>query len=77
MPKVYISKEDKQITDIQRYVVGTRKQKRISQEVVAKALGKTRAMYSIRESDMSQMKLIDFLITLHEIGLDLEIKEDT
>lgn len=77
MPKVYINKEDKQITDIQRYVVGTRKQKRISQEVVAKALGKTRAMYSIRESDMSQMKLIDFLITLHEIGLDLEIKEET
>ena len=77
MPKIYFSKEDKQITDIQRYIVGTRKQKRISQEVIAKALGKTRAMYSIRESDMSQMKLIDFLITLHEIGLDLEIKEET
>jgi len=75
MPKVYYSVEDKQITDIQRYVVGTRKQKRISQESIANAIGKSRVAYTMKERDMSEMKLGDFLITLHELGLDLKIYE--
>ena len=75
MPKTYISVEDKQITDIQRYVVGTRKQKRISQENMAKAIGKSRATYNEKENNMSDMRLGDFLITLHELGLDVKIYE--
>ena len=75
MPKTYISVEDKQITDIQRYVVGTRKQKRISQENMAKAIGKSRTTYTEKENNMSDMRLGDFLITLHELGLDVKIYE--
>jgi len=75
MPKVYFSIEDKQITDIQRYVIGTRKQKRISQESMAKAIGKSRVTYTEKENDMSNMRLGDFLITLHELGLDIKIYE--
>ena len=75
MPKVYFSIEDKQITDIQRYVIGTRKQKHITQEQMARAIGKSRVTYTDREKDMSSMRLGDFLITLHELGLDLKIYE--
>lgn len=75
MPRAYIRQEDKQITDIQRYVVGTRKQKRISQEKMAKAIGKSRATYTEKENNMSDMRLGDFLITLHELGLDVKIYE--
>ena len=75
MPKTYISLEHKQISDIQRYVVGTRKQKKISQEKIAKAIGKSRVTYSEKENDMTQMRLGDFLVTLHELGLDMEVIE--
>ena len=75
MPKTYINVEQKQISDIQRYVIGTRKMKRISQEQIAKAIGKTRQTYADRENDMSDISLADLLITLHELGLDLEIYE--
>ena len=75
MPRVYFSEEDKQITDIQRYVVGTRKQKRKSQEDIAKAIGKARCTYTILEKNMSKMDLNDFLVTLHELGLDIKIYE--
>lgn len=75
MPKTYISYESKQITDIQRYVVGTRKLKRISQESMAKAIGKSRTTYTDKENNMSDMRLGDFLITLHELGLDVKIYE--
>lgn len=75
MPKSFITTEAKQITDIQRYVIGTRKHKRISQESMAKAIGKSRVFYTLRENNMSDMRLGDFLIALHELGLDLEIYE--
>ena len=76
MPKAYISLEDKQISNIQRYVIGTRKQKKINQDVIAKAIGKSRVTYSERENDIGQMRLGEFLITLHELGLDMEVFEN-
>ena len=73
MPKTYISIEEKQLTDIQRYVVGTRRQKKVSQEYMAKAIGKSRVTYTERENDMANMRLGDFLVILHELELDLEV----
>lgn len=77
MPKSFISTEDKQISDIQRYVIGTRKMLRISQDSMATAIGITRPTYNEKERDMASMRLGDFLIALHELGLDLEVKEQT
>lgn len=75
MPKVYINKEDKQINDIQWLVIRRRKEKRITQDKMAKAIGKSRATYNRFEQDMSEISLRHLLISLDEVGLELTIKE--
>lgn len=75
MPQSFITQEAKQLKDIQRYLVGTRVQKKISQETIARAIGKSRSTYTEKENNMGKMSLEEFLSTLNILGLHLEIYE--
>ena len=75
MSKVFITQVQKQISDIQRYVIGTRKIKKVSQETLAKAIGVSRVTYTERENDIRKMRLEEFLITLDELGIGINLYE--
>ena len=75
MPKAYISFEDKQIRDIRRLIRETRKEKKISQETLADAIGISRVTYTERENNISKMRLEEFLITINELGIGFSLYE--
>lgn len=71
---MYLTREQKQISDIQRYVIGTRIQQEKTQADIAKVIGRARNTYSDIEKNFGQIKLLDLLTILHEMGLDLTIE---
>lgn len=75
MPKTYISFEDKQIRDIRRLIRETRKEKKISQETLADAIGISRVTYTERENNINKMRLEEFLITINELGIGFSLYE--
>lgn len=75
MPKAYISFEDKQIRDIRRLIRETRKEKKISQETLADAIGISRVTYTERENNINKMRLEEFLITINELGIGFSLYE--
>lgn len=75
MPKTYISFEDKQIRDIRRLIRETRKEKKISQETLADAIGISRVTYTERENNINKMRLEEFLITINELGIGFNLYE--
>ncbi len=75
MPKAYISFEDKQIRDIRRLIRETRKEKKISQETLADAIGISRVTYTERENNINKMRLEEFLITINELGIGFNLYE--
>lgn len=75
MPKIYISFEDKQINEIRRLIRDTRKQKKVTQESLANAIGISRVTYTERENNLKKMRLDEFLITINELGIGFNLYE--
>lgn len=75
MPKTFINTVQKQAIDFRRLIRETRKEKKITQETLAKAIGVSRVTYTERENDIRKMRLEEFLITLDELGIGINLYE--
>ena len=75
MAKGFITNEQKQISDIGERIIGRRKRLQISQEQIAKQIGKARNTYSDMERNPGRINLEDFIAVLHELGLDISVIE--
>lgn len=75
MPKSFINNIQKQTIDFRRLIRETRKEKKISQQTLADAIGISRVTYTERENDIRKMRLEEFLITLEELGIGINLYE--
>lgn len=75
MPKTFINNIQKQTIDFRRLIRETRKEKKISQQTLADAIGISRVTYTERENDIRKMRLEEFLITLEELGIGINLYE--
>lgn len=75
MPKTFINNIQKQTIDFRRLIREKRKEKKISQQTLANAIGISRVTYTERENDIRKMRLDEFLITLEELGIGINLYE--
>ena len=75
MKQGFLTTEQKQIRDIRRLIRETRKEKKISQETLADAIGISRVTYTERENNINKMRLEEFLITINELGIGFSLYE--
>lgn len=75
MKQGFLTTEQKQIRDIRRLIRETRKEKKISQETLADAIGISRVTYTERENNLNKMRLEEFLITINELGIGFNLYE--
>lgn len=75
MKQGFLTTEQKQIRDIRRLIRETRKEKKISQETLADAIGISRVTYTERENNINKMRLEEFLITINELGIGFNLYE--
>lgn len=75
MPKTFINTVQKQTIDFRRLIREKRKEKKISQQTLANAIGISRVTYTERENDIRKMRLEEFLITLDELGIGINLYE--
>lgn len=75
MPKTFINTVQKQTIDFRRLIREKRKEKKISQQTLANAIGISRVTYTERENDIRKMRLEEFLITLEELGIGIHLYE--
>lgn len=73
--KLGITDEQKQINDIAERIIGRRHRLRLTQEQMAKQIGKARNTYSDMEKKPGRIALEDLIAILHELGLDMCITE--
>ena len=76
MPKVTITTERKEILDNMDRIIGRRKRLRITQEQMAKQIGKARNTYSDMERNPEHIKFEDLNAILHELGLRFLLVEE-
>lgn len=70
MPKVYITKTDKQIDRLYDFIIGTCKRRKIRQEDMAAVLGDSRQAYAYRLNHQ-KLTLEDFVLILDFLGEDV------
>ena len=75
MPKTFINNVQRQAIDFRRLIRETRKEKKVTQETLANAIGISRVTYTERENDIRKMRLEEFLITLEELGIGINLYE--
>ena len=75
MPKTFINNVQRQAIDFRRLIRETRKEKKVTQETLANAIGISRVTYTERENDIRKMRLEEFLITLDELGIGITLYE--
>ena len=70
MPKVYITKTDKQIDSLYNFIIGTCAHRRIKHKEVAAVLGDSRQAYEYRLNNR-KLTLNDFVLILDFLGEDV------
>lgn len=70
MPKVFITKTDKQIDQIYNFIIGTCVRKKIKHKDIAAALGDSRQAYEYRLNNQ-KLTLKDFVLILDYLGEDV------
>lgn len=72
---IVLTDERKQILDIIDKIIGRRHRLKLSQEKMAKRIGKARNTYSDMERNPERITLGDLIPILHELGFDMSITE--
>ena len=71
--EMYITYEQKQLSELKRLIIGTRKDLGLSQKDIADRLGIARNTYADKEKNITKMDHCMVLEVLHILGKDISI----